>query len=224
VKIQTLYGVEGARKATGLVIVVDILRAATMEAYALASGAKEIIPVATKEEAFELKKQNPDYLLAGEEQGVNIPNFDYGNSPSEMLKTDLKGKTIIHRSTLGTQGLVNAIYADRLIFGSFVTLSAIVRYIRHENPDIVSIVVMDDPKTEDDKFAQFLIDILNDKHPEINTIIEELINQERVEWYFNKDMPQFPEDDFHLAFDLNRFDFICLVEKENGQLVTLRFD
>jgi len=65
-----MYGVEGAKQAKGLAIVVDIYRAATVAAYALHHGAKHIIPVATLEEVFILKQHNPEFLLMGEDQGI----------------------------------------------------------------------------------------------------------------------------------------------------------
>ena len=139
-KIQKIFVVSNAALAKGIVVVIDILRAATTEAYAFSKGAKEIIPVASADEAFILKKENPDYLLMGEDRAIKIKGFDFGNSPFEISKLDLTGRTLVHRSSQGTQGLVRAVNAKELIFGSFVTGSAIVKHILKENPKIVSIV------------------------------------------------------------------------------------
>lgn len=60
------------------------MRAASTVVFALTQEAKYLIPVATKEEAFILQKKNPNYVLVGEEEGIKIENFDFGNSPSEF--------------------------------------------------------------------------------------------------------------------------------------------
>ena len=120
-----IHLVNDAKQAKGVAVVIDILRAATVAAFILGNNAKYIIPVKTKEEAFELKKAHPDYILIGENNGYKIKDFDYGNSPSEIKAIDFTGKVVVHRSSNGTQGLVNAQSADEIIFGSFVTFSAI---------------------------------------------------------------------------------------------------
>jgi len=42
-EINKFFGVEGAKKAQGITIVIDIFRAATVEAFLLDKGVKEII-------------------------------------------------------------------------------------------------------------------------------------------------------------------------------------
>ncbi len=54
-------------------------------------------------------------------------------------QADLKGKTVIHTTTAGTQGLINASGADIVITGSFVNAGAIIRFIKALNPDLVSL-------------------------------------------------------------------------------------
>src|ERR1035437_7048218 len=137
--VNILYGVEGAKIAKGITVVVDIYRAASTATYVLGQKAKHVIPVATKEEALALKKQNPDYLLMGEEHGLRINGFNFGNSPHELMQANLENKILVHRTSQGTQGLVNATKADELIFGSFPTVSAIAEYIKRQSPQEVTI-------------------------------------------------------------------------------------
>src|SRR5208282_5212468 len=87
-------------------VIIDVLRAFTTAAFAFSVGAHKIIPVSSPEDAFNLKRQNPDYLLMGEIQGKPIQGFDFGNSPTEIQGLDLKGKTIVQRTSAGTQGIV----------------------------------------------------------------------------------------------------------------------
>jgi len=222
VKIKKLYGVNGARKASGIVVIVDILRAASFEATALTCGAEKILPVGTKNKAIELKNKNPEYLIAGEEDGYKIDGFDLGNSPSELLKLDLNGKTIVHRSTQGTQGLINAVNADELIFGSFLTLSAIKNYILGKNVNLVSIVAMGGPGGEDDQFAFFLKKELNGNKQDIEKVKKYLKIHKDLSNYFDPNDDNFPLDDFEVCLDLDRFDFFCKVENKNGELITIK--
>ena len=81
---------------------------------------KQIRPVGTIEEAFFLKSRIQNSILIGERNGQKCDGFDYGNSPSTILKEDVAGKTIIHTTSAGTQGIVNAAYASEIITGSLV--------------------------------------------------------------------------------------------------------
>lgn len=78
-----------------MVAVIEVLRAFTAASYAFSVGAQKIIMVKTKEQAFFLKKEFSEAILLGEEEGNKIPEFDWGNSPWEISKKDLKGKILI---------------------------------------------------------------------------------------------------------------------------------
>src|SRR5215204_2119164 len=103
-QIEIIKSLKDADKATGLAIVIDVFRAFTTEAYIFANGASKIIPVLDLEEAYKLKKENPEYLLVGERKGIKPEGFDFGNDPSEVVNVDFTGKTIIHTTSNGTKG------------------------------------------------------------------------------------------------------------------------
>lgn len=217
-KIAILYDVSGAKKAKGIVVVVDILRAASLTAQFLHKNAKYIIPVSTKEEAFEYKKNNPTYRLAGEENGIPIQGFDHSNSPSEVDHLDFTDTVIIHRSTQGTQGLVHAKQADELIFGSFSVVSAIVKYIQKKKPNTVSIVAMDGKGSEDDIFAHFLKDKLKGKKADEQETITKITKLEIYKQFTDPSYSQFPEEDLQLCLTVDLFDFVPLVQRYNDVL------
>lgn len=217
--IKHLNGISGARHADGFVIIADVMRAATVEAYALGKGVKYLIPVATKDEAFKLKIINPNLLLMGEEEGYKIKGFDLGNSPSELLRKDVKDKIIVHRTSSGTQGLVNAISAKELIFGSFVTVSAIVRYVRKQNFKKISIVSMD---SEDIIFSNLLESLLKGSKLDIKKLKEQLYKDPGIDWFLDPSKPEFPKEDVEHALKLDKFNFICIVKKDGKQLMTTK--
>lgn len=218
-KYTKFYGIDGAKKATGVVIIIDILRAATVVAFILAKKAKYIIPVSTKEEALILKKQNKGYILVGEENGYKIPGFDFGNSPSELEHTDLKNKIIIHRSSMGTQGILAAQKANQIIFGSFTVLSAIINYIKNKDIKQLSLVAMDGSGSEDEMFADFVIAKLEGKINDINLVKKTLIKHKGAERFLDPKQIDFPREDFDLCLKLDLFNFVPLVSEEQGRKI-----
>ena len=122
--IEILQLIDGAKAARGLTVVIDVFRAFSLEAYLLANGADRIIPVGDVDLAYRLKKENPDYILAGERHGKILPGFDMGNSPSQMSTVDVAGKTVVHTTSAGTQGIANAVFADEILGGSLVNARA----------------------------------------------------------------------------------------------------
>src|SRR5512133_3836854 len=115
---------ETCHTATGLVIVVDVIRAFTNAAFIFSRGAREIYPVSTVEEALEFKSQNPNAWACGEVGGLPPEGFDFGNSPTQTEILDLKGKTIVQRTGAGTQGAVRSTNAERIVAASFVIANA----------------------------------------------------------------------------------------------------
>ena len=99
---------EGAIRAAGTVAVIDVFRAFTTAAVALANGASRIVMVRTIEEALALRDAGIGQICMGEVRGRAPPGFDFGNSPFEISGVDFGGKTIIQRTSAGTQGIVAA--------------------------------------------------------------------------------------------------------------------
>lgn len=105
-------------------VVVDVIRAFTTAAYAFASGAAEIYLVGTIEEALAFKAAHAGSLAMGEERGLRPDGFDFPNSPAMVRAADLDGRTLVQRTSAGTQGVVRAVDATRLWAASLVVASA----------------------------------------------------------------------------------------------------
>ncbi len=218
--IQILQLLPGAKQAQGLTVIIDVFRAFSTTCYAFNIGAQRIIPVGDINEAYQMKKKNPDFVLVGERDEQKPPGFDFGNSPFQLLHANLKGKTIVHTTSSGTQGIVNATKSDEIITGSFVNASAIVRYIQKVNPEKVSLVCMgyacEYPTDEDTFCAKFikneLLGVPNNFKEMVETIGKgsgsRFFDPEKQEWS--------PKADFDLCLDLNRFNFVLKVEKEES--------
>ncbi len=74
-----------------LTIAIDVIRAFTMTHYAFLSGATKIQLYRTVEEAWDVKRRNEDFVLAGERKSKKIEGFDMQNSPAEVAGMDLSG-------------------------------------------------------------------------------------------------------------------------------------
>lgn len=130
-KIQILQMIEGARKARGLTVVIDVFRAFSLECYLMAKHPSRLCPVGAEQTARDLKMRYPEAVLIGERHGVILPGFEYGNSPSQTEVAELEGKMLIHTTSAGTQGIVNASGATEILTGSLVNAAAIARYTKH---------------------------------------------------------------------------------------------
>ncbi len=218
-KIEILQLLEGAKKANGLTVIIDVFRAFSTACYIFEWGAKSVIPVGNIELSYQLKEKNPDFVLVGERNEQKPPGFDFGNSPS-LLQTDrIKGKTIIHTTSSGTQGITNAIYAAEIITGSFVNAGAIVRYIQKNQPEIVSLVCMgyacEYPTDEDTLCATFIKNELESVPNNFDKMVDIIRNGSGARFFDEDKQNWSPKKDFELCLDLNRFDFVLKVEKQD---------
>ena len=107
-------------------IVVDVLRATSTIAQALASGYRRVLCCSEIDDARDLRAQIPDSLLGGERQAVRIEGFDVGASPREFLEP--RAETLILSTTNGTRAILEAARrAEEVVLGSLLNLDAVAR-------------------------------------------------------------------------------------------------
>lgn len=210
--------VAGARAARGLAVVIDVFRAFSLAAYAFAAGARTIIPLASVDHARALKEQHPDYLLVGERYARPLPGFDHGNSPAALQRLELQGRTLIHTTHAGTQGLVQAAAAEEVITGALVNAAAIVRYARARRFTEVTLVRMGQHATErcaeDDLCAELLARRLQGEIVEMPDVAQRLRIAPSAAKFFDPACPWAPPEDFHLCTQLDRFDFVLRLDRD----------
>lgn len=216
--IRILHMVEGAKQATGLTVIIDVFRAFTVETYLMRNNARRIIPVGDVQVALDYKKGHPDALLCGEREGIIIEGFDFGNCPTDLEHVDLTGKTVVHTTSAGTQGIANAINADEIITGSLVNASAIAAYIKKKNPENVSLVCMglnSLRKTEEDNLCAEYIKSLLEGNPlsDIYEQMEDLKNTSGARFFDPERQHIFPQRDFELCTNLNSVPFVLRLKK-----------
>jgi 2-phosphosulfolactate phosphatase len=228
-EIKILEFVDGARIATGVTVIIDVFRAFTVECYAFDSGAVRIIAVASPEEAFALKKKYPNSVLVGERNERRIEGFDFGNSPTEIIKTDLQGKTVIHTTTAGTQGLLNAKNADIVLAAGFVNANAVADYINLLNPARVSLVAMGYRATisadEDLLCAELIASFLLKKAKFDYARISDLKSSSGKRFFEPHNLDFSPPTDFFLCTMADRFNFALKgIVRADGNVDVMRVE
>lgn len=219
--IKILQLIEGAKAAEGLTVVIDVFRAFSVEAYFFANGAEKIIPVGDSAVAYKLKEENPDMILAGERHGKILPGFDVGNSPSELMRLDAKGKTVVHTTSAGTQGIANAVNADEILGCSLVTAKATAEYIKRSGAEKVSLVCMGlealAPTEEDTLCARYIKSLLEGTEIDMESEIDSLRYTSGAKFFDKAQNDVFPEADFGMCTELDKFDFVLRLKKsEDG--------
>lgn len=219
--IQILQLIDGARASRGLTVIIDVFRAFSVEAYLFAQGADKIIPVGDADLAYRLKRDNPSFLLAGERHGKILDGFDMGNSPSQNRSINVMGKTVIHTTSAGTQGIANAVYADEILGCSLVNAHATAEYIRKSGAEEVSLVCMGyealRPIEEDTLCARYIESLLENKPMDLKKEIESLKYTSGAKFFDPAQNDVFPMEDFAMCTNADRFDFVLkLVKPENG--------
>jgi 2-phosphosulfolactate phosphatase len=222
---------ENCAAASGMVVVIDVLRAFSTAAYAFAAGAVEILLVSEVKQALELRRRFPHSLLMGEINGLPIPGFDFGNSPSELAGRDLSGLRLIQRTSAGTQGVVRSQEADILLAASLVCGRATANWIANRRSPVVSFVITGArpagalpgwPATtgdEDLACAETIRAILEGAEADPKEAVRRVRQSPTGRVFSDPQRPEFPVDDLDLCTAVDRFDFAMQITRREGLLV-----
>ncbi len=144
------------------VVIIDILRATSCMTAAFAHGIDCIKPFADLAECKAMKSHG--YFTAGERNGEKVEGCDFGNSPFEYMKEEVKGIKIAFTTTNGTQAIAKSVGAREIIIGSFLNLSAIVSYLKNGSNNVLAVCAGWKGKVnlEDTVYAGALVELLKD--------------------------------------------------------------
>jgi 2-phosphosulfolactate phosphatase len=216
-------------------LVVDVLRACTTVAHALASEALEVIPVDSVEDAMRLAAtfDRETTLLCGERGALPIEGFDLGNSASAMTPEVVAGKTVILSTTNGTRVMAALEGAKACVAASLPTLSACARYAGEFDCVEILCAGSDDGFSREDFFcagclaseilgarpgiclddaAQTAVELAGRYRDRPEELILETVHGRRL-----ADLGF--EEDLALACEIDRFSFVPVLR--NGRLVGL---
>jgi 2-phosphosulfolactate phosphatase len=117
-------------------IVVDVLRATSTIAQALASGYERVYCTGEIDEARALRERLGEGLLGGERSAVKIEGFDVGASPREFLGGP-RARTVVFSTTNGTRAIVEtAARSQEVLLGSLLNLEAVSAAARELGEDV----------------------------------------------------------------------------------------
>ena len=211
---------ETCHEASGVVIVIDVLRAFSTAAYAFSRGAKEIMLVSTVEEALALRTRFPASKAMGEVGGLAPEGFDFGNSPTFLIEHDLSDLTLIQRTGAGTQGAVRSRKADVLVAASFVVASATVDYVRSHEPEEVTLVITGILNNDEDlACAEYLEALLKSHKPDPAPFIQRVYASRDAFQHLDPEQRAFPLSDLDYCTRIDRFDVAMPIARNNGLLV-----
>jgi 2-phosphosulfolactate phosphatase len=224
-EVRTELGQAGARRARGTVVVIDVFRAFTVSAYALARGARECVLVREVDEARRLAVQIPGAVISAEVDGRPVAGVRVSNSPTMISELDLADRVLIQRTSAGTQGAAAAAEkADRVLAAGLVVLTATARCILRAAPDVVTLVATGEPEghLEDRECADLIRQLLEGRSPDVEGAISRIRDGERYAELSSGAIPGFPASDLDLALQVDRFDFAMEVAHRGHLLVLSR--
>jgi 2-phosphosulfolactate phosphatase len=220
VHIVHATGVEGARNARGIVVVIDVLRSFTVSAYALAGGARECILVPTVDEALMLAKRIPGAIVCAEENALPVRGIDISNSPTQITDEDLEGRTLIQRSTAGTPVISEAHGQDGIFAASLVVAGATAQACLLRKPSSVTLVASAD-YPEDHACAKYIETAIAGGRIDLDELLEPLRASERYRRLMAGAWPGFPSTDLELSLMVDRFDFAMPASRRDDGYVAL---
>lgn len=204
-----------------MAVVIDVFRAFTVSAYALAAGARECVLVRTVEEALDFAERTPGAVVSAEIEGKPVPGIPLSNSPTMLSEVGLKDRVLIQRTSAGTQGVAAAAeHADKVVAASLVVLSATAELLRRMRPRLVTLVATGEPDGhfEDRECSELLATLLQGQNPDVQAALERIRGSEHFQFLHSGAMPGFPRSDLDLALAVDRFDFALGVELQDGVL------
>jgi 2-phosphosulfolactate phosphatase len=213
---------ETCHTATGVVIVIDVLRAFSTAAYAFSRGAREILLVSTVEEALALRSCIPDSRVMGEVGGIPPQGFDFGNSPTFLSREDLSGVTLIQRTGAGTQGAVRSQNAEVMLASSFVVAAATVRFVSKLEASEVTFVItgrFNNRGDEDLACAEYLEALLKGSRPDPNPPIKRVFDSRDALQHLDPEQIAFPLSDLDYCTQIDKFDFAMPITREEESLI-----
>lgn len=227
IRIESL--IDGARRAQGTVVVIDVFRAYTTASVAFSKGVERIVLVAEPEEALQLRAAAVGDLCMGEVGGQRPKGFDFGNSPHELSQvadTDLRGKTIIQSTRAGTVGACAVPGAAPMFAASFVIAEATCQAIRQTEPELVTVLAMGSSGMvrgdEDEQCALYLRNRLQGRWPDAQAVMSLARCGHEADGFGSPQMPFKPLADLEMALQIDAFDFAIQVTREDELLVARR--
>lgn len=226
--IQIIQGHHHTLEASHINVVIDVIRAFTVAHYAFINGVQGIILAGTLDDALRLKKIDPDFLLAGEIQGLPIPGFELDNSPVRLHNLDLREKFLIQKTTNGVTATLNALSTDHLFVTGFTNARTTAEFIKRnllKEDNMMINLIASHPSGDDDlACAQYISEILQDTNRiSAEETIERIRKSEAAEKFYDNEKPEFLQEDISFCIQELPSDFVMKVNLNKNNPLIERF-
>ncbi|MEU9719666.1 2-phosphosulfolactate phosphatase [Streptomyces sp. NPDC047976] len=217
-------GIPQLAETPSAAVVVDVMRAYTVAAWAFARGAEKIVLAESLDEVLALKARRPDWVAL--KDGPPAPGFDAVNSPALLRSADLRGRTVVQKTTAGTVGALAVKDASLVLCAGFVVAEATARLLRARGCGSVTFVVTgeDGRADEDLACAQYIArratGAATDAADFLRRAAASRAAAELAEGVREGSHP----DDVALCLELDRFPFAMVAALEDSHMVLRPFD
>ncbi|GGQ87653.1 2-phosphosulfolactate phosphatase [Couchioplanes azureus] len=201
------------------VVVIDVMRAFTVAAWAFARGAERILLASDVAHALTLKADHPAAVTV--KDGPPAAEFDTVNSPGLVSTLDLTGRTVVQTTTSGTRGALAARHARRILCAGFTVAAATARTLRDDRPASVTYLVTGDDGTaeEDRACAKYIAALVEDPATPAAPFVHRARTSPAAKSLaagVRRGYRGIHADDVALCLEADRFDFAMEVEDTDG--------
>ncbi|MFJ6513070.1 2-phosphosulfolactate phosphatase [Streptomyces sp. NPDC091406] len=212
----------GIAELTGtpsVAVVVDVMRACTVAAWAFAGGAEKIVLAESQADALALKARNPEWVAL--KDGPPAPGFDAVNSPGLLRSVDLGGRTVVQKTTAGTVGALAVKEASLVLCAGFVVAEATARLLRQRGGDAVTFVVTgEEGRAEEDlACAQYIAGRATGSGADAGAFVRRAAESRAAAELTEGVRQGAHPDDVALCLELDRFPFAMVATLEDSLMV-----
>ncbi|MFJ8464682.1 2-phosphosulfolactate phosphatase [Streptomyces swartbergensis] len=212
-------GIPELGEAPPVAVVVDVMRAYTVAAWAFGQGAEKIVLAESLDEALALRARHPDWVAL--KDGPPAPGFDLVNSPGLLRSVDLGGRTVVQKTTAGTVGALAVKEASLVLCAGFVVAEATARFVRRRESDSVTFVVTgeDGQADEDLACAQYIARRATEAATDAAGFVRRAAESRAAAELAEGVRQGAHSDDVALCLEVDRFPFAMVATLEDSLMV-----
>ncbi|MFI6808721.1 2-phosphosulfolactate phosphatase [Streptomyces luteogriseus] len=212
-------GITELTETPSVAVVIDVMRAFTVAAWAFGQGAEKIVLAESLDEALALKARHPDWVAL--KDGPPAPGFDTVNSPGLLRSLDLTGRTVVQKTTAGTVGALAVKEASLVLCAGFVVAEATARLLRARAHGSATFVVTGEGGRADEDLAcaEYIARRATDARTDAAEFIRRAA-ESRAAAELTEGVRQGADpDDVALCLELDRFPFAMVAALEDSLMV-----
>ncbi|WNI20540.1 2-phosphosulfolactate phosphatase [Streptomyces sp. ITFR-16] len=212
-------GIPDLTEVPSVAVMVDVMRAYTVAAWAFARGAERIVLAESPQEALALKARHPGWLAL--KDGAPAPGFDAVNSPGLLRSVDLGGRTVVQKTTAGTVGALAVKEASLVLCAGFVVAEATARVLRARGGEGGTFVVTgeDGRADEDLACAQYIARRATEADTDPGEFLHRAAGSRAATELADGVRQGVHPDDIALCLELDRFPFAMVAASEDSLTV-----